>query len=136
MKCTKLPVLIFLTVPIAFIGCKERPAKELIINKWKFTEISGPGAELMPDSIKKKIYATATMNFKKDGSYEQTGGMDGGTRKGVYSLSDDGKTIYSKKNDSDNTDTMIVLQISKTKMLVSPKTTGKDENIRVTMIGE
>ena len=133
MKLTKLSVLVFLMGAIVFSGCKDKPAKELIINNWKFTEISGTAADLIPDSIKKKIYANATMNFNKDGSYEQAGGIDNETRKGVYSLSDDGKTIYSI-DESKNTDTMVILQISKDKMVVSPKIEGNSGMLRLTMI--
>jgi len=129
----KLSLLIFLIGIIVFAGCKDKAAKELIINEWRFTEFSGPGAEIIPDSVKKKVYATATMTFKKDGSYEQTGGSDGGTRKGKYSLSEDGKTIYSTE-DGSGTDTVMILQISKDKMVVSPKSQGIGGKMQLTMV--
>lgn len=133
MKLSNLLVVTILTAFVCITGCKSKEAKELIVNKWKFTDISGPDAAKIPDSMKTKMMATATMEFKKDGTYEQAGGMRENIQKGTYSLSNDGKTLYSTENGTTYTDTVTVLELSKDKFVVTPKTKSNGQDMRLTM---
>ena len=134
MKLSNLFVVTILTAFLFITGCWPKAAnKDLIVNKWKFTEISGTDAAQIPDSMKAKMIATAIMEFKKDGSYEQSGGMRKEIQKGTYSLSDDGKTLYSTENGTSYTDTVIVLELSKDKFVVTPKTKDNGQNLLLTM---
>jgi len=132
----KLRNLFIVTILLTFVfisSCKTEKAKDLIVRKWKFTEVSGPDAAIIADSIKTKILETATMEFKKDGTYEQSGGagMDG--EKGTYTVSDDGKTVISTSNSSGVGDTVMILELSKTKLVVSPKP-RPGQNLKFTMM--
>ncbi len=133
MKLTQLSAVVLLAGTIVFAGCKENSAKDLIVKKWKFSEISGPDAAQIPDSIKKIMFETSTMEFKKDGTYEQTGGMSNNVQKGTYSLSEDGKTLISKEEGS-NADTVIIVELSKTKMVVRPISKDNGKNMQLTMV--
>lgn len=134
MKLFRLSAITLMLATLFFSGCKSKSAKELIVNKWKFTDVTGTDAAQIPDSVKTKMFATATMEFKKDGSYEQSGGMREDVEKGTYILSDDGKTMISKANGSGMSDTVMILELSKTKMVVSPKTKGQGQNITLTLM--
>ena len=105
-------------------GPKQQPPKELIVQKWKFDRIMGPDAAKIPDEVKKEMLATATMEYKKDGSFEMAGGGNGANRKGTYTLSDDGKTLIIKNEGSNDSDTALVLILSKMRMVISPKLVG------------
>ena len=130
----KLYSACIVTILAAFLfisGCKEKSAKDLIVKKWKFTEISGPGAAQIPDSMKQEMYKTATMEFKKDGTWE-AGGMVSAGQKGTYSVSEDGKSLISKEG-SGTPDTLMILKLTETKMVVTPKNKGNGDDIKVTM---
>jgi hypothetical protein len=131
----KLSNVFIVTILAAFIftGCKENNAKKLIVKKWKFTEISGPDAGLIPDTMKKEMYRTATMEFKNDGTYEQAGGLKNKIQKGTYSLGADGKSIISKHDGADKTDTVVILELTESKMVVTPKTRSTGKDIQLTM---
>jgi hypothetical protein len=47
------------------IGCKSDKPKDLIVNKWKITDIDVPNMPL-PDSVKASVMK-GTMEFTKDG---------------------------------------------------------------------
>ena len=136
MKPSNLFIATILLASLFITGCKTESAKDLLVKKWKFTEITGPDAAQIPDSVKTKMFATAIMEFKKDGSYEQSGGMKEGVEKGTYTLSDDGKTIISKSGGSGMGDTVMILELSKTKMVVAPKTKSAGQNLTLTMMAQ
>ena len=120
MKLTKLLTAFLLFTTVAVVSCKSKSAKELIINKWKVTDISGKGVAEMPDSAKAKMYATARMEFMKDGKFE-TSDMGNGVKKGTYSISDDGKTLTSTDEGSSNPDILEIVEITKDKMVINDK---------------
>jgi len=122
-------VVIFLA-SLVFSGCKTKNAKDLIVNKWKFMEISGTGAAEIPDSIKKMLYATSEMEFSAAGSFIATGGMRKEPGKGTYKLSDDGNTLYSYAEGKEVPDTLSILELTKDKLVVFQKTA----DVKLTMM--
>jgi hypothetical protein len=111
---------VLLAGSIAIVSCKGKSAKDYIVNKWKITDISGKGVEGMPDSAKTKIYETAAMDFKKDGKYESAD-MGGGPKKGVYTISSDGKSLMTTDEGSTVTDTLELVEVTADKMIVNDK---------------
>jgi len=119
MKLFRLPSLALLAAVLLFSACKGKSTKDLIVKKWKFTDFSGKEFEGMPDSVKTKMM-DATMEFKKDGKYENAG-MGESTKTGTYKLSDDGKSLYTTDEGSSFTDSLNILEISETKLVVADK---------------
>lgn len=90
----KIIFLLFISASIGFTSCKSNKPKDLIVNKWKITDMDVPNMPL-PDSIKASIMK-GTMEFTKDGKMSITGmGQD---QAGTYTLSDDGKTLFVVNN--------------------------------------
>ncbi len=113
MKWSKFIILFLLITTISIFGCKNKSVNDMIVKQWKFTNIQG---DLMPDSIKAKIYANATMEFKKDGKYE-TSGLAGGNLTGTYTVINDGKNFTTKSDGSIRIDTFNILEITEEKMV-------------------
>ena len=120
MKLIKLFTAVLATATLMMIGCKGKTAKDLVVNKWKITDMSGKGIADMPDSAKAKIYANSSMEFTKDGKFI-TSGMDNDDKKGTYSVSDDGKTMISTNEGDTYADTLNILEISADKMVVEDR---------------
>ena len=116
MKFTKLFASVLLVAIVAMVSCKSKSAKELIVNKWKVTNIDGAPSD-MTDSMKNVVYATATMEFTKDGKFISSG--MGPSKNGSYSLSDDGKTLSTTDEGSTIADVLTVEEISDSKMVVN-----------------
>jgi hypothetical protein len=127
MKSTKLMVALVAMVAIFMISCKGKSAKELIVKKWKISNISGKGAETLTDSVKKILYSTATMEFTKEGKYITTDPQSG-TNTGSYTLSTDGKTLISNNEGSTVKDSLDIVELSATKFIVS----NKKEDVKIT----
>lgn len=126
MKSTKLMVALVVLVTIFMIGCKGKSAKELIVKKWKISDISGNGAKDLTDSIKKILYTTAAMEFTKEGKYITTDPQSG-TNTGSYTLSADGKTLISNNEGSTVKDSLDIVELSATKFIVS----NKKEDVKI-----
>ena len=116
MKFTKLFALVLLVAIVALASCKSKSAKELIVNKWKVTNIDGAPSD-MTDSMKNVVYATATMEFTRDGKFISTG--MGPAKNGTYSLSNDGKTLSTTDDGSTIADVLNVEEISDSKLIVN-----------------
>ena len=114
----KKTFLFLFIVAVVFSACKSKTPKELIVNKWKITDISMQG-QTMPDSIKNKIMQ-GTMEFTQDGKYMITG-MEA-DKSGTYVLSDDGKTLTVTTNGAAEMND--VMELSKSKLVISDKTNG------------
>lgn len=120
----KIILLLFISASIWFTGCKSNKPKDLIINKWKITNIEVPNMPI-PDSVK----ATAmkgTMEFTKDGKINITGMSN--DQSGTYTLSDDGKTLFVVTNGK--TESNDIIELSSSKMVLSDKT----NNSRLTVV--
>jgi|GEM_PF-912867 len=134
MKSAKLLGAFLLLASVAIISCKGKTAKDLIINKWKFTELGGKAGDEMPDSVKKQVIESSAIEFKKDGTYEATGGFKDSAQHGTYSLSDDGKFMYSKDSNQSSPDTLKILELTTGKMVVCPMSAGKDGDMKLTLM--
>jgi hypothetical protein len=90
----KIIFLLFISASIGFISCKSNKPKDLIVNKWKITNIDVPNMPL-PDSIKASVMK-GTMEFTKEGKMNLTG--MGNDQSGTYTISEDGKTLFVVTN--------------------------------------
>ena len=112
----KIIFLFFISASIGLISCKSDKPKDLIVNKWKITNIEVPNMPI-PDSVK----ATAmkgTMEFTKDGKISITG--MGNDQSGTYTMSDDGKTLFVVTNGK--TESNDIVELTSSKMVLSDKT--------------
>jgi hypothetical protein len=113
----KLLVLLFIASSV-FISCNNSKPKDLIVKKWRVTDISVPG-QVLPDSVKNSI-KQGTMEFTKDGKLALTGMGMGGDKSGTYTLSEDGKTLTVVTNGQ--TEVNDVTELSKSKLIIHDKT--------------
>ena len=111
----KIIFLLFISASIGFIGCKSDKPKDLIVNKWKITDIDVPNMPL-PDSVKASVMK-GTMEFTKDGKMIITG--MGNDQTGTYTLSDDGKALFVVTNGK--TESNDILELTSKKMVLSDK---------------
>ncbi len=120
----KIILLLFILASIGYMGCKSNKPKDLIVNKWKITDIEVPNMPI-PDSVK----ATAmkgTMEFTKDGKINITGMSN--DQSGTYTLSDDGKTLFVvTKGKTESND---IIELTSSKMVLSDKA----NNSRLTVV--
>ena len=130
MKLTKLFAAILMLSTITMTSCKSKSAKDLIVNKWKITNITGTHADQMSDSMKTQVYANAAMEFTKDGKFMSSG--MGNTKGGTYSISDDGKTLTSTDEGSTTPDILTIDEISGDKMVIE----DKKEGMKVTFVAK
>jgi heat shock protein HslJ len=120
----KIILLLFISSSIGFAGCKSDKPKDLIVKKWKITNIEVPNMPI-PDSVK----ATAmkgTMEFTKEGKINITG--MGNDQSGTYTISDDGKTLFVVTNGK--TESNDIIELSSSKMVLSDKA----NNSRLTVV--
>ena len=111
----KIILLLFISASIAFTSCKSNKPKDLIVNKWKITNIEVPNMPI-PDSVKAAAMK-GTMEFTKDGKINITG--MGNDQAGTYTLSDDGKTLFVvTKGKTESND---IIELSSSKMVLSDK---------------
>jgi hypothetical protein len=92
MRLSKLLSVVFLLTSIVLISCTSKAPKDLIVNKWKLTEVSGEGAKNMSDAEKKDMVGKLVMDIQKDGKCSVSG-IGETPKKGTYTISDDGKTL-------------------------------------------
>lgn len=114
----KIIFLLFISASIGFISCKSNKPKDLIVNKWKITDIDVPNMPL-PDSVK-AIVMKGTMEFTKDGKMMLTG--IGNDPSGTYTISDDGKTLFVVTNGK--TESNEIIELTSSKMILLDKTTN------------
>jgi hypothetical protein len=115
MKLLKVFSAIALTAALA-AGCKSKTPKELIVNKWQISEMSGGPAEALSDSIKAGI-KKAKMEFTADGKFHLIDGL--APYDGTYSISEDGKLITMT---GVQTETDTIKEISADRMVVTDST--------------
>ena len=121
MKFTKFMTAILMMAAITLISCKGKSSKDLIVNKWQMSGMSGKGSADITDSAKTKMYSDFRIEFKKDGKFDFTDMETMNLKHGVYSLSDDGKTLISKDDGSENSDTISILEIKVDKLVLEDK---------------
>lgn len=112
----KFIFLLIISFSIGLISCKSNKPKDLIVNKWKITNIEVPNMPI-PDSVKAQAMK-GTMEFTKDGKMILTG--MGNDQSGTYTLSDDGKTLFVVTNGKSESNE--ILELTSSKMVLSDKT--------------
>ena len=112
----KIFYVLVVSAAIGFAGCKGNKPKDLIVNKWRVTNIEIPNMPL-PDSTKAEVMK-GTMEFTKDGKLMLTG--MGNDQTGTYTLSDDGKTLFVTT--AGKTESNDILELSSSKMVLLDKT--------------
>ena len=111
-------IYLLLFTAVVYVGCNSGKPKDLIVNKWKISDINIPNTP-MPDSIKQELMK-GTMEFTKDGKMSLTGmGTD---QSGTYSVSDDGKTLTTVSGGK--TETSDINELTKSKMVITDKANG------------
>lgn len=108
-------VLLLITSGFILQSCEGNKPKDLIVNKWRITNIETPDMPL-PDSIK-ALAMKGTMEFTKDGKWLVSG--MGNDQSGTYTLSEDGKTIFVVANGK--TETNEIVELTKERMVLLDK---------------
>lgn len=119
MKLTRSLSAVLLGTVLLLLSCQSNPVKEKLAGTWKLTNMSGPGAVKIPDSIKQEMYGTRFMEFTADGDMIASGGK-ARMQKGTYILGADGKSLLTTVNGRAS-DTMFINELSKDKLVLSLK---------------
>ena len=106
---------------MAFVSCKGKP-KDMIVNKWKMTDMTGGVVASMPDSAKKSLLAKMSIEFTKDGKYMTAG--DGPIDNGTYTVAEDGKSVTITSEKSGKPESNDIEEISKSKLVLLDKSSG------------
>jgi hypothetical protein len=125
MKLFRLTSIALILAALIFTGCKGKSAKELIVNKWKLTELSGENAKEMSDAEKKEMTDKLVMEFTKDGKVTMSGTGDT-PKTGTYSLSEDGKTLFLIRDGDTKADPQVINELKAGKLVI---TSEKDKLI-------
>ena len=116
IEMKKTIFLLFMAASIGIISCKSTKPKDLIVNKWKITNIDVPNMPL-PDSVKASVMK-GTMEFTKDGKMLITG--MGNDQSGTYTVSEDGKTLFVVTNGQ--TQSNDIREVTSSKLVLFDKT--------------
>jgi hypothetical protein len=117
MKLFRLSAVALMLVALIFTGCKKS-AKELIVNKWKLTEVTGEGAKEMSDEEKKDMTEKLVMELTKDGKVKMSG-MGDTPKTGSYSLSDDGKTFLITRDGDTKAESQTINELKADKLVIT-----------------
>lgn len=102
---------------IGFILNACSPNKEeVVIGKWKVTELDFSGTKLSADQI------DILYDFSKDGDYTRI--EDGVTEEGTYALSSDFKTITFERKGQETSSEMTVEELQESKFIFSGEEFG------------
>jgi hypothetical protein len=121
----KFSRLLILAAVILFsaAGCKNKAPKDLIVAKWKLTDLTSSGSEI-PDSIKQRMVKTAVMEFKSDNTFLLTG-MEATAQTGTYSLSDDGKFLTVTPTETNKAEVDTVKELTSNKLVLTDQMGNK-----------
>jgi len=120
----KTIITIILFTTFGLISCKIANPKELIVKKWRVTDIDIPNMP-MPDTAKTTLMK-GTLQFTQDGKMIITG--MGKNQSGTYTLSDDGKKLFVIVNGK--TETNEIKELTTSKMILIDKT----NNTKLTVV--
>ncbi len=120
MKLKHIFTGILMMSAMAFVSCKGKP-KDMIVNKWKATDLSGGSLGSIPDSIKKSLVSSVSIEFTKDGKYTAASGSS--SDNGTYTVAEDGKSI-SMTGSSGKAEESTIEEITKSKLVIIDKASG------------
>lgn len=116
---SKLLVILF---SVFVLSCnKENPTKDLLIKKWKVTELDLSGTRLSGDQVNMQY------EFDKDGTFFRT--EDGKTEDGTWTISEDGKKLTLNFNDQDLVAEKAIEKLTKDELVIS----GEEFSMQRTM---
>jgi len=114
-----LAVTLALSALVLF-SCKGKSAKDMIVNKWSLTDMSGEGTKGMTDEEKKVMVGKVIMDLTKDGKVTISG-MGEDAKTGTYTLSEDGKILNLKREGAEKEDAHDINELSDTKLVITEK---------------
>jgi lipocalin-like protein len=107
---------------VGLFACKGNKS-DMLVAKWKISSVND-GREVPADQkeavdkMMAEMLKDSYFEFKKDGSFEMS--VAGKTQKGTWKLSDDaGKLIMTEEGEKDKPDSMIVADLSDSKVTLS-----------------
>jgi len=112
---------LFVMCAMAIVGCKAKSA-DLIVKKWKATDLSGERMTAMSDSMRKVVLDNITIEFTKDGKYTTASGGSGDN--GTYTISDDGKNLTMTSVSGRPAENSTIEDITNSKLVLIEKTSG------------
>ncbi len=118
MKLIRLSSVVLLLGALFFTGCKGKSAKELIVNKWKLTEVSGEGVKDMSDAEKKEMTEKFILELTKDGKVSMTG-MGETPKTGNYTVSDDEKTLLLTRDGDSKAEPQDINELKADKLVIT-----------------
>ena len=127
MKLLKLSTAVLALTMMLFTACKSKSPKDLIVNKWKVTDVSGEGAKNMSDSDKKEMMDKVVMDLTKDGKCTMTG-MGNTPKTGTYTVSDDGKTLNLTREGDTKPSPQEISELTADKLVI----TDGDSKMKIT----
>ena len=127
MKLFKLSTAVLALTMMLFTACKSKSPKDLIVNKWKVTDVSGDGAKGMTDADKKQMMDKFVMEFTKDGKCSVSG-MGETPKTGTYTVSDDGKTLNLTREGDTKPSPQEISELTADKLVI----TDGDSKMKIT----
>ena len=127
MKLLKLSTALLALTMMLFTSCKSKSPKDLIVNKWKVTDVSGEGAKNMSDAEKKDMVNKVVMDLAKDGKCSMSG-MGDTPKTGTYTLSDDGKTLNLTRDGDSKPTPQQINELTADKLVI----TDGDSKMKIT----
>ncbi|MEI7471809.1 MAG: hypothetical protein WCJ85_06085 [Chitinophagaceae bacterium] len=118
MKNLNRVVILVLTISSLLISCKSKAPKNWIVNKWKLTDLQGRSVSEMGDSLKNIYLKSFVIEFNKEGKFTSNDHF-AGTVTGKYSLSDDGKSLMTTNEGSEQTDTVKIESLTDKELVIS-----------------
>lgn len=143
MKSVRLSQILFFALVVLMAACKGGSPKEMITKKWKvdadaFEKLMKEEIEKMkkdkPEEAKnmeaglgmlKGMMGSVTFEFKADGTAEMSMTAMGQTKKGKWTISEDGKKLTLEEEGGKKED-MDIEELSKSKLVLKNKM-GKEE---------
>lgn len=118
MKQLKLAALALLSITLLFTACKSKTPKELVVNKWKLTDVTGEGTKDMGPEEKKQMLDSLVLELTKDGKINLYGlGPD--PKIGTYTVSEDGKSMDFKRTGEDKIEPQVINEVSADKLVIT-----------------
>jgi hypothetical protein len=118
MKLLRSSSMALLLAALFFTSCKSKSAKDLIVNKWTLTDVSGEGIKNLSEDEKKEMLGKFVMDLTKDGKVSMTG-MGETPKTGTYTLSEDGKTLFLTRDGDSNSDPQEINELKEGKLVIT-----------------
>jgi len=109
-------------IVIALVSCKNNSTKEKLVKEWKLIDIGGKTGSLYQDSARQEMIGNRFMEFREEGEMIATGGISD-MQRGDYTISDDGKTIFTSRNGRAS-DTFLINKLTQDTLIVAIKRAG------------